>query len=137
MKVFLSYALPDQRWAHKLGSRLEVAGLDVWDPEREILPGDNWGVKLGEALARSDAMVVLISPDAIGSRAVRNEIEFALGSARFSGRLIPVVVRPTRKIPWILKELPLVHLKERGPAEVADQIAGLLKKGQAVAATGA
>ena len=133
MKVFLSYARPDQRVANRLASSLRNAGLTVWDPEREILPGDNWAVKLGRALDRSNAMVVILSPDAIESQAVRKEIEYALASPRFRGRLIPVLARPTRKIPWILKEMPIVQLKQLDTTEVGDRIAGLLKESQVTA----
>lgn len=126
MKVFLSYAPKDRSWARKLASRLEAEGLQVWFGERELLPGDNWAIRAGEALAKSDAMVVLLSPDSVESPWVRNEIQYALGSTQFRGRLVPVVVRPTKKIPWILEELPTVYLKKG--LDAGQQIVDLLKK---------
>ncbi len=56
----------------------------------------------------AEAMVVLLSPEAIESRWVSHEIEYALGAKRLQDRLIPVLVRPTKKIPWILRELQLI-----------------------------
>ncbi len=86
------------------------AGLEVWDAEREILPGDNWAKKIAEGLEESDAMVVLLTPDGVRSQAVRREIDYASGEKSFDKRLIPVLVGspekfPEDSIPWILKRL--------------------------------
>lgn len=133
MKVFLSYAQPDQDWAKKLGAGLQAAGLEVWDPAQQILPGDNWAAKVGVALERSDAMVVLLSPAAVASANVHNDIQYALGSPHFKDRLIPVVVRAAKNIPWILKELPLLEAGQQEPRRVAARIVGLLRKHPAAA----
>jgi len=50
-------------------------------------------------------MVVLVSPDSSGSLYQQREIEFAHGSRRFSGRLIPVLLRETKDYPWIFERL--------------------------------
>jgi hypothetical protein len=126
MNVFLSYTQSDQVFAEKLRSALVSAGLSVWDISHEVLPGDNWAMKTGQALEKSDAMIVLLSPDAVKSRSVRSEIEYALGSPRYERRLIPVVVKPTRGIPWILEKLPIQKSSVR-PKETAKNIIRLLK----------
>ena len=54
-------------------------------------------------------MVVLVSPEAMKSPMVRNQIQYALGSLRFENRLIPVIVRPTPDLPWILKRIPSIN----------------------------
>jgi hypothetical protein len=33
----------------------------LWDESEEVLPGENWAKKIGDALEKSDAMVVLES----------------------------------------------------------------------------
>ncbi len=53
--------------ARQLAHRLSDAGLKVWIPEDEILPGDNWAKKVGQALEESDLMVVLVTPQAFES----------------------------------------------------------------------
>jgi hypothetical protein len=50
MKVFLSYADADKEFVKDLASRLSKAGYEVWDPDWEVLPGDNLPLKIGEAL---------------------------------------------------------------------------------------
>ena len=127
MKVFLSYARPDEHWARELGTRLSTAGLTVWDANHEVLPGDNWARAIGAALEKCDAMVVLVSPESVESQSVRREIEYALGSKSFKGRLVPVLVRPTPKLPWILRKLHRVELKEN-PTKASREIIRILQQ---------
>ncbi len=119
MRVFISHTDEDKRWADQIAARLKKAGLRVWDPESELWPGDNWHLEIGKALASAEAMIVLMSPAAADSKMLREEISYALGSSKFKDRLIPVIVRPTNKMPWILKRLK----PEKGdPAEVSERI---------------
>ena len=134
MKVFISYAHTDTSLARKVTNALEKTGLDVWSAEREILPGDNWAKKIAEALEESDAMVVLLTQDALRSKVVQQEIGYALGEERFSGRLVPVLVGSPERlnddgVPWILRRLKTVNLPEHGPDEEGmQQIAQALKE---------
>ena len=66
MKVFISHSHETRALAKKVGESLKRAGLDVWT-EQEILPGDNWAEKIGQGLASSQAMVVLLTPEALNS----------------------------------------------------------------------
>ena len=91
MKVFISHAHENEALAKKLGKALKRAGWDVWDDE-QILPGDNWAEKIGQALEESQAMVVLLTGAALSSSNVRWEIDYALGTKRLKNRLIPVLV---------------------------------------------
>ena len=116
MKVFISYAHSDEALVRKIVAILKRAGLEVWD-DSEILPGDNWAEQVAQALKESEAMVVLLTPEATRSRWVRREIEYALGEKRYSKRLIPVLVGdPTdfsqEDIPWILWRFQMIKLAE-------------------------
>ena len=122
MKVFISYAHSDEALVRKIVKILERAGLEVWDDTREILPGDNWAEQVAKALKESEAMVVLLTPEATRSRWVRREIEYALGEERYSKRLIPVLVGdpadfPQEAIPWILWRLQMIKLSEHDKEE--------------------
>jgi len=121
MKIFLSYASPDQASAQMLAKKLEAKGHQVWDPERDLVSGSDWASTLMKHMKSAEAMVVLLSPEAVDSRWVSQEIEFALGAKRLQNRLIPVLVRPTRNIPWILRELQLIRLGDN-PEKVAEEI---------------
>ena len=110
MKIFLSYSSEDRVIAERLALQLKKGGLDIWDPAEALFPGDNWALHIGNALQESDAMVVLVSPHSMKSQWVRQEFEFAMGSDRYKGRLIPVLVKPTKDMPWILKRFPMVKI---------------------------
>ena len=125
MKVFISHSHADAPLAARVSEALQRSGLDVWDTDLHVLPGDNWAAEVARALEESEAMVVLLTRDAISSPYVRREMEYALGAKRYSNRLIPVAVGdrdrlPSHEIPWIVRQLPWVELPgpESGDADV-------------------
>ena len=133
MKVFLSHTHKDSFLAKKIASALVASGLDVWNAETEILPGDNWAEKISNALKESDAMVVLLTPESLESRIVQREIEYALGDKSYNKRLIPVLVGSeenvsVESIPWILRRLNMIRLsKPEQTEEGINQITEALK----------
>jgi hypothetical protein len=122
MKVFISHAHTDEPLVKKVAAALEDAGLEVWDDTRETMPGDNWANKVAQALQESEAMVVLLTPDALRSNWVRRDIEYALGEPGYRKRLIPVFVGdpeeiPNEDVPWILWHLRIIKLAEHAKEE--------------------
>jgi hypothetical protein len=130
-RIFLSYAAADKHLAEKLAEGLSNAGHRVWW-DHDIVSAENWAGRVSEALEASDTMVVLVSPESLQSRWVRREIEFALGSPKYSGRLIPVVVRPTNSMPWIFQRLPKVSAA-RTASETSKRILRALADSSAAA----
>ena len=134
MKVFLSYAHNDSFLAKEITYALEERGLDVWNAEMQILPGDNFAEKTSEALKESDAMIVLITPESLNSKNVLMEIGFALGNISYDRRVIPVLVGSEeniswKNIPWILRKLHMAHISNPEQTdEVIDQIAEVLMR---------
>jgi hypothetical protein len=125
LKVFLSYAKRDDKLAQALRAELEKGGFEVWDPAAKLSPGDNWGLELGKGLRDAEAMVVLLSPAALASEHVKREIDYALGEPRFKGRLIPVVVRAVKELPWILETLHVLRIDadpDRGSRRVLEAL---------------
>jgi hypothetical protein len=133
MKVFLSHTHKDSFLAKKIASALVESGLEVWNAEAEIFPGDNWAEKVSDALKDSNAMVVLLTPESLESRVVQREIEYALGDKSYNKRLIPVLVGSEKtlsaeSIPWILRRLQLIRLpKPEQTEEGINQITEALK----------
>ena len=90
----------------------------MWEAN-QLQAGENWALEVGKALADADVIVVLLSPESIGSEWVRREIEFAISSPRLMERLIPVLVRPKREVPWIFESYrsgarPAIRLRPPG-----------------------
>ena len=127
MQVFLSYSHPDTALAEALATYLEKKGFSVWNPQAQLMPGDNVWLRNGEALEKSQAMVVLISPDSMRSEWVRGEIEYALGHKNYEGKLFPVQVKPTSSMPWILQKFNVLDAR-RGVNKVGEAIAGAMKQ---------
>jgi hypothetical protein len=132
MNVYISYSGADEKWADQLRTALGDHDIDVWNPASQIAPGQNWGLKYGNALKNADAVVVLLSPASVKSDWVRHEIEFALSSPQFRDRLIPVIVRPTDDIPWILRKQQIIRAT-KDTDETARRIASVLRKSPAPA----
>jgi hypothetical protein len=128
MKVFLSYGPADQKVAAALADALAAEGFNVWDPAIEILPGDNYGRLIGQALEESQGMVVLVSPRSMKSPNVRQDISYALTKLQYAGRLVPVILRPTRDMPWTLERFPSVPWAG-DPQATASELAAWLRKG--------
>ena len=128
LKVFISHARKDEELALAIRDRLVQDQHKVFVANADVLPGQDWAREISEALSRSQAMVVLLSPEAVESRNVLHEISFALGSPRYEGRVLPVVVRPTGNIPWFLQTI--MHLDVSGsPWPVAaDDVATALRR---------
>jgi len=124
MNVFISCTSEDSKWAEELASKLKRRGIDVWHASSRLAPGDNWPLEVGKALERAKAMVILLSPAAAESENLRRELEYALASERFRDRLIPVIVKPTRKVPWILERF---NPEKGSPSEVSRRIVQRLK----------
>ncbi len=108
MKVFLSYASSDAETGEEVRRALEEAGFEVWDPVIRLGHGSNFALDIGRALEDSDALVVLVSPEAMKSDWIRWELNHALGDPRFEGRLLPVELRHTDELPWILRKFTVL-----------------------------
>ncbi len=117
MQVFISHAATDAKLAERVAHVLREAGFQVWD-EAQILPGDNWGTQLAEALQESEAMVVLLTPNSLHSPNLSHEVGYALGKEGYKGRVIPVLAAspeqlPKEDIPWILHKFHMIHLQDQ------------------------
>ncbi len=128
LKVFISYAKSDRDFALSLTNQLIRQGHQAWVADRALFPGDNWPLEIGKALRDCDAMVVLLSPHSATSEAQRREIDYALVSEQYAGRVIPVFIRPTKKYPWILEKFPAVRAHHNNPESAGRKVGQLLRK---------
>jgi len=75
--IFVAYSHADRELVYPEIERLHNLGYRIWYDEG-IDPGNEWPEEIAQALAKSSFFVVFISPDAVKSVYVRNEIAFAL-----------------------------------------------------------
>ncbi len=129
LRIFLSYAVVDREYAHKLHSLLsQRPNLYTFTPEM-LSAGEDWESKLKDELSRSDIFVVVLSPNSIDSKWVLHE----LGAAwALNKPIILVVTHPEilSKIPMDLRKVQLVEIKHlESHPEAIDQILDLCYKG--------
>ncbi len=129
-RVFISYAHADRRAAQQLAEGLRAESLEVWIDTEAVEPGENWQRQVADALDRSDAMVVLLTPHSVESESVRRDVDYALTSKQFEQRLIPVVIGTERArwlddVPWVLHRLRIVF--GASPAAASKRVAEALK----------
>lgn len=132
MQVFLSYNAKDRKLASELARGLSKEGYRVWFADQDLLPGDNWAVEVGKALEESEGMVVLVSRESFQSDFQSREVQFALASPRYRGRLVSVLLPPTTRIPtdrvpWILNKLAVIESGENA-SETSKRIAQALRE---------
>lgn len=86
--TFLSYARTDRHLAQALAAELRRAGVEVWVDCDNISLGDQWDRAVELALAQSAAILVILTPAAVTSPNVRDEITYALDAGK---RVFPLL----------------------------------------------
>lgn len=95
-RVFLSYASADEHFAHMIRDALLRANISTVVDPFSLSAGDSISASISKAIAASDFMIILVSPDALKSQWMMREME-TLTSLEWQQRaitVIPVKVRP-------------------------------------------
>ena len=130
MRVFISHSENDSRFADEMRDALTRHDLNVWNPDRELFPGDNWLLKAGRALEKADAVVILMSSDFIDSPVAKREIQYVITQPKFENRVFPVRVGTgVGKIPWFFRDL-IIDASPEDAEKTATEIATRLKSRQ-------
>jgi ribosomal protein L7/L12 len=119
LSAFFSYSRADSEFALKLAEDLKGAGANVWMDQLDIEPGTPWDRAVEDALTRSPLTLVILSPVAVGSDNVSDEVSFALSKQK---RLIPVLYREC-EVPFRLARLQHIDFR----ADYARGLKALLK----------
>ncbi len=79
LKVFLSYASQDKPIVRELSRRLVGEGwIDTWQDEKNLLPGQDWRVKIEEAVEEADVVVIVLSQHSVSKEGhVQKELRYA------------------------------------------------------------
>lgn len=90
-QVFISYQRTDEAVARLVRDRLVQAGVPVWMDQYDIPVGAYWPDEIDTALTASAIVVGILSPDAVASRNVKNEWDWAIQNDK---RLLLLQARP-------------------------------------------
>lgn len=128
MRVFISHSASDDKFAGQVRDVLTSEGFDVWNPERDLLPGQNWLTETGRALERADAVVFLLSGDALQAPFAKREIQYVITHPKFENRVVTVRLGADMgKIPWILRNLSVINATPTDGTRAGREIALRLK----------
>ena len=113
IEVFLSHSSKDRRFARKLAAVLQANGLAVWYSETHIQGATQWQDEIGKGLQRCNWFLVILTPNAVKSKWVKFELQYALNDSRYDGRIVPVYRRNCnfKKLAWPLGGFELIDFK--------------------------
>jgi hypothetical protein len=128
-RVFISYAQNDTPLVRKLVAELRNLTVAGWMDASDIAGGAVISSAVRDALQRSAAVLVLLSPRALQSRWV----QFEIGAAEALGKpIIPVIIEGDNleeQMPAYLKQRQWLDARYKSPAEVARLIERVLMYG--------
>ena len=135
-KVFVSYARSDSQFVLKLARDLRDAGANSWVDRFDIPVGASWDRSVQAALNACPAFLVILSPSAVDSENVMDEVSFARDKKK---KIVPVLyqnceipLRLTRfqyidftadydtGFPKLCKELGVDTISAQQPASLSD-----------------
>jgi hypothetical protein len=93
-KIFISHSAKDKSLADRLANDLRAAGMEVWYDSDEINVGDSILEKIEQG-AKSDFMVIILSPESVASWMVKQEMVMFLNEERRRGYslILPVLYK--------------------------------------------
>ena len=131
-RIFISYSHQDRKFAEQLAAALHETGEEVWWDRWEILGGDSLIQKIfEEGLAQADAFVVVLSPESVKSKWVRQELDVAT-VRKIEGvtKIIPVVIDNV-EIPTALRALLRIDMRQdfkEGVRRITNSVHGITDK---------
>jgi TIR domain/WD domain, G-beta repeat len=107
VRVFISYSREDLAFADRIAEALTARGFEPLIDRAQIQAFEEWWRRIEALIVRADAVLVLLSPDALSSEVCAKELSFA---ASLNKRLAPIVARPVDEnaVPEGLRRLNFV-----------------------------
>jgi hypothetical protein len=120
-KIFFSYARKDKEFALKLAEDMRAAGLELWIDVLDIRTGTQWDRAVEGALKDCPGFLVILSPDAIASQAVQDEVSFAVDQGK---AIFPVLYRKC-DVPYRIRRFQFADFTEDYGAARSSLLAAL------------
>src|SRR5207253_3930440 len=95
-RVFISYSSRDRQEAFAIKELLEANDAKVWLDYFDIRTSSELRKELRNRVREASIFCLLLSPSAVESRWVDEEIESALAAAGKGLRILPLILRPCR-----------------------------------------
>ena len=72
--IFISPIEKDASISKQISQGLEAAGYPTWYFERDVFPGTSYLIQITKAIEQCDAIVLIVSPNALSSNQVTREV---------------------------------------------------------------
>lgn len=128
MRVFISHSHKDKPFAAQLSKALQVAGVEVWIDEMEILPGDNIVKKIDQGLSSSDAIIVLLSKSFVSSRWAMQELSIftARSISEQNIRILPILLEDC-DLPIYLRDKIYIDARTHGESAIKKAVESIAR----------
>ena len=123
-KIFVSYTRKDIKWAKWIAEELEKEGHEVFIQCWDFRPGDNFVLKMNEALQASSIVVAVLSRDYLES--YHCQFELTAAYAEKNQRLIPVRIDDF-KVKGLWSTINYIDLVDQTAAEASKLLEGIFK----------
>jgi|GEM_PF-4559266 len=91
--LFISYSRVDEAFARQIAKSLSDRGASVWIDIDDIPAGMKWSTAIQQGLDSCDALIVIVSPEAMASGNVEDEWQYALDQKK---PVIPIRYWPAK-----------------------------------------
>jgi hypothetical protein len=109
--IFISYSRRDQEFVSRLASDLDAQVAGVWFDQSDIQLGEKWHDEIMKGIRECKAFILVLSPDAVESKYVREELQKALELGK---PIFPVIYRPAvwkDEFETLVKEVQTLDLR--------------------------
>ncbi len=134
--IFISYSRRDQEFVTRLASDLDAQVAGVWFDQSAIQAGENWHDEIMKGIHECTAFVLVLSPDAMKSRHVLEEVNKAL---EFGKTIFPILYRPakwTDEIEALVQDIQTLDLRSGSYTDNFNKLVDGLMEAGALKATG-
>lgn len=114
VEAFLSHSHKDREFVSQIAALLRKNRIRFWYSGKHIVGAEQWHDEIGKALARCDWFILFISPNAVRSRWVKQELLYSLNEARYEERIVPVIVKDCDfgLLSWTLHQIEMVDFRK-------------------------
>jgi hypothetical protein len=91
--IFISYSRRDQEFVARLASDLDAQVAGVWFDQFSVQVGQKWHDEIMVGIRACKAFILVLSPDAVESKYVREEVNKALELGK---TIFPILYRPAK-----------------------------------------
>ncbi len=109
--IFISYSQRDQEFVTRLASDLDTQVAGVWFDQSAIQLGENWHDEIMDGIRECKAFILVLSPDAVESKYVREEVNKALELGK---TIFPILYRSaklTGEFELLVKDIQTLDLR--------------------------